>query len=59
MKNLIEWINTELPHSGEWWKCGADEFIKSAQKMLKAGMSEESIKEIFSDLFNAVVDEYE
>lgn len=58
MKNLKKWIETELPHNGEWWSDGDEKFIDSAEKMLKVGMSEESIKEIFNDLYSAVSGEY-
>ena len=58
MENLKTWIETELPSNGEWWSDGYHEFIDSAEKMLKAGMDEATIKEILSDLYEAVSSEY-
>ena len=58
MENLKYWIENELPYDGEWFHDGYDEFIDSAEKMLKAGMDEEQIKEIFSDCYKAVASEY-
>ena len=58
MKNLKTWIETELPNEGEWWSDGYLKFIDSAEKMIKSGMSEETIKEILSDLYKAVAYEF-
>ncbi len=58
MENLKTWIKTELPNTGEWWSDGYLEFIDSAEKMLKAGMSEETIKEILNDCYKAVSGEF-
>jgi len=58
MENLKNWIENELPSEGEWWSDGYHEFIDSAAKMLKVGMSEATIKEILSDLYKAVASEY-
>ena len=58
MEDLKKWITNSLPASGEWWGDGYLEFIDSAEKMLKAGMQPDLIKEILSDLFNAMTAEY-
>lgn len=58
MKDLITWIQVELPYGGSWWKDGDEYFIECAEKMLKAGISEKMIKEIFEKLYNAVAAEY-
>lgn len=58
MENLKNWIKTELPNNGSWWSDGYLEFIDSAEKMLNVGMSEDSIKEILKDCYNAVCSEF-
>jgi len=58
MEELKKWIENELPNNGEWWNDGYLEFIDSAEKMLKAGMSIDVIKEILQDTYNAVSGEY-
>ncbi len=58
MEELKEWIMTELPDNGEWWDDGYEQFIDSAEKLLTAGVGVHLIKEIFSDLYGAVADEY-
>ena len=44
MEKLKNWIENELPTEGEWWSDGYHEFIDSAEKMLKAGMSSRTSK---------------
>lgn len=58
MKNLKKWIKTELIPEGKWYGDGYIKFIESAEKMLKSGMSEDEIKEILSDLYWAISEEF-
>ena len=55
MEELARFIMEDLP---EWWSDGCDAFTESAEKMLNAGMSEDDIKEILTDLHEAVRNEY-
>jgi len=58
MKELTTFIENELPPEDEWWGNGAEVFKKVAKKLLKEGVSEVVIKEIFMDLYKAVAEEY-
>ena len=58
MEDLETWILIALPNNGEWWSDGYEAFVKSAEKMLKAGMDEQEIREILSDCYNAVAEEF-
>jgi hypothetical protein len=58
-KELIDFVNNELPSDGEWWdEDNAIKFHKACGTMLAYGMSVASIKEVLTDLYSAVSDEY-
>lgn len=56
MEELEKWIMEEL--NEEWWSDGHIAFIDSGKKMLDAGLPIDKVKEIFSDLYSAVSNEY-
>jgi hypothetical protein len=58
MEEIKNWIENELPPEDEWWSDGYHQFIDSAEKMHKAGMSNELIKEVLQDCYTAVANEY-
>ncbi len=57
-QDLKTFINEELPPDGGWWSDGHEAFEKAAKRMLKAGIGEQEIKEMFADLYAAVTTEY-
>ena len=58
MEDLKVWIERELPNDGEWWNDGYVKFVSAAEQMLRAGMSEETIKSIFREIYSAVCSEF-
>ena len=58
-KELIHYINNDIPIGEEWWREENKEvFHKAAGTMLAAGINIKVIKEILNDLYNAVASEY-
>ena len=57
-QELTDWILYKLPNEGEWWNGGYTEFIKRAQFLYENGITENDIKEIFTDLYSAVAGEF-
>ena len=58
-KELIDFVNNELPSDGEWWcSSNAEPFHKAAGTMMASRISIETIKEILSSLYHAVASEY-
>jgi len=58
-KELIDYVNNELPSDGDWWdECNKEKFHKACGTMLAYGMSIVAIKEVLADLYSAVAGEY-
>ena len=56
---LTNWINNELPEGGAWWSSNSAEFFhKAAGTLLAKGLSVDEIKELFTNLYSAVAEEY-
>jgi len=58
-KELIDFVNNELPSDNEWWDSeNANAFHKACNIMLDFNMDIEIIKVILSELYSAVSNEY-
>lgn len=57
-QELRDWIMFELPEDGEWWNSGYETFIQYANFLYDEGITEDDIKEIFTDLYSAVAGEF-
>lgn len=58
-KELIDYVNNELPSDGEWWdEDSKEKFHKACGTMLAYGISIVVIKEVLADLYSAVAGEY-
>jgi hypothetical protein len=55
-KELKAFCQNEL--NSEWWHQGYESFIKWGNRLLMYGVELETIKEMFSNLYSAVADEY-
>ena len=58
LKILLDWITDDFPNNNEWYKDGYETFIFYAGKFLEKGFTIDEIKEILSDLYSAVSQEY-
>lgn len=54
-KELKDWILDYF----DWWSSGHEGFIKSAERMIAFGMTEDTIKEILQDCYSAVANEFQ
>ena len=59
ISEIVSFVKNELPHNGEWWSNGEEDFIEVSKDLLAKGYDVESIKEIFNKLYYAVASEYE
>jgi len=58
-KELVDFINDELPNNGEWWQVeSATKLHGVCGKMLALGIKTDDIKEIITDIYYATVAEY-
>lgn len=55
---LVLFINDELPHSGEWWSDGYENFETLGKDMLARGFTVNDIKSAFESVFTAVSCEF-
>lgn len=59
-KELIDYINNELPINGGWWdEDNRSKFHEASGAMLGYGMSVDLIKKILYDIYTATAEEYE
>jgi hypothetical protein len=58
-KELVDFVNNDLPSDGEWWCDGnKDKFHEACGTMMAYGMNNDTIKELLSNLYSAVSSEY-
>ena len=57
-KELVDFVNNELPSDGEWWLDGSEKFHKACGTLLAHGVSIEEIKKMLTELYWAVAAEY-
>lgn len=58
VSELVNFINDELPHNGEWWSDGYTDFEVVAKDMLARGLDVDYIKSSFESMYSAVANEY-
>lgn len=57
--SLNDWIDTELPQDGEWYRIdGSEQFKNHATLLLSFGLLEDQIKDILSNLYATVAEEF-
>jgi len=58
-KELIDFVNNELPLNQEWWdEDNATAFHKACGTFLSLGMNVENIKQLLTELYTSVVNEF-
>lgn len=56
---LVQWITNDLPFNGKWWlESTYDKFIEVAKKLSIKGLTTSEIKEVLSDLYSAMCEEF-
>lgn len=58
-KELEKYIESIPPGDEGWWNSsGREDFIKEAERLLSFSVPEDTIKDVFTNLYSAVAGEY-